>query len=86
MNKTLINCVGDLVNDDQFSLHFLQPIELTSYLVKVGFQNRCAKDIKLAVDEIHKNSNGKLPDNEIKLWSIHEVGQKLMLNLEHALD
>jgi len=86
MNKTLINCVGDLVNDDQFSLHFLQPIELTSYLVKVGFQNRCAKDIKLAVDEIHKNSNGKLPDNEIKLWSIHGVGQKLMLTLEHALN
>jgi len=61
-------------------LDFLQAIdvvELTSYLAKVGFQNRCAKDVKLAVDQFHKNFNGKLLDDEIKLQSLHGVGQKL---------
>jgi len=56
MDKTLIACVGDLVTDDQFPLNYLWAIdvvELTSYLVKVGFQNRHVKDITLAVDNIH---------------------------------
>jgi len=78
---TLIICVGDQVNDDQFSLDFLWAInlvELTSYLTKVGFQNWCAKDMKVAVDQIHKNFNGNILDDEIKLWNIHGVGQKLL--------
>jgi len=57
---------------------FLQAIdivEMTSYLIKVGFQNWHAKVIKLAVDQIHKNFNDNVPDDDIKDWCIHGVRQ-----------
>jgi len=39
MDKTLINCIGNMVNDESFSLDSLQAIdvaELTSHLMKSG--------------------------------------------------
>jgi len=45
----------------------------------VGFQNKQANDLKIAIDQIAKEFGGKIPGTKKELWKIHGVSQKIGL-------
>jgi len=81
LDSMLIQNILPIINNDSFSLEYLQNIkedELAEMIKSVGITHKCAKDFKIAIDQIAKEFGGKIPGTEKELWDIHGVGQKII--------
>jgi len=77
----LIQNILPIINNDSFSLEYLQNIkkdELAEMIKSVGIQDKHAKNLKIAIDQIAKKFVGKILGTEKELWDIHGVGQKII--------
>ena len=90
LDSTLIQTILPIINNDNFSLEYLQNIkedELVEMIKSVGIQHKHAKDLKIAIDQIAKEFGGKIPGTEKELHDIHGVGQKTgLLILEEVFN
>ena len=82
LDSTLIDTIIPIINDENFSLQYLQQIdedELTVLIKSVGFQNKRVKDLKKAIKQVADDFGGKIPDTEDQIRKIHGVRQKISL-------
>ena len=86
----LIQTVLPIINDENFSLEYLQQIdedELTTLIKSVGFQNKRVRDLKKAIQQIADDFGGKILDTKDQIRKIHGVRQKIgLLILEEVFN
>ncbi len=82
LDSTLIETILPIINDENFSLEYLQQIdedELSALIKSVRFQNKRVHDFKKAIKQIADDFGGKIPDTKDQIWKIFGVGQKIGL-------